>query len=80
MVNVPIDVLALITFQINKYNYHFYVYIFKILAYDALLGHADFLTHYHSVVDFDASILLLPPPTDKPPPCPIPDCSCSVNS
>lgn len=77
--SLPIDGLTLSKFQIGENIYPFYAYIVKNLTYDVILG-ADFLTHYQSVIDFDSSTLQLPPPTDTPPPCPIPDFSCSVHA
>jgi hypothetical protein len=77
--SVPITGLALISFQIDESKYPYYAYIVDNLAYDVILG-ADILTHYQSVINFDTSKLQLPPPTDIPPPCPVPDFSCSVHA
>jgi hypothetical protein len=74
---MPIKDVALVPFQIGEYNYTFYAYIIENLAYDAILG-SDFLGHYQGVIYFDNQSLELlptrekPPPTDTPPPCPIP--------
>ena len=69
----------MIPFQIGESKYPYYAYIVDNLAYDVILG-ADLLTHYQSVINFDTSKLQLPPPTDTPPPCPVPDFSCSVHA
>ena len=68
---MPIKSVALVPFQIGQYNYTFCAYIIENLAYDVMLG-ADLLTHYKSVIHSDTRELPLPPPTDTPPPCPLP--------
>ena len=77
--SMPSKDVALVPFQIGEYNYTFYAYIIENLAYDAILG-SDFLGHYQSVIDFDNHSLRLLPPSEKPPPYPVLNLSCSVHA
>ena len=76
--SLPIKGVALYLSKLESTTIHF-MHTSENLAYDAILG-SNFLGHYQSVIDFDNHSLRLLPPSEKPPPYPALNLSCSVHA